>query len=63
MKYMTPGEAATKKDQAAEFMRRVGNDDAADEFDSMSLEEYAEHRGAELLAENPQNCFAMISLF
>ena len=33
-------------------MRRLGNDNAADEFDGMSTEEYAEHKGVELL-ENP----------
>lgn len=33
-------------------MERIGEPDRADEFDSMSVEEYAEHRGFELVA-NP----------
>jgi hypothetical protein len=53
MKYLTLGEAETKRQKAVEFLHRIGNDDLADEFDSMTPEEYAEHKGAELL-ENPQ---------
>ena len=52
MKVMTPGEAETKRQQAVEFLRRIGNDDLAGEFEAMSPAEYAEHKGAQLL-ENP----------
>ena len=34
-------------------MERIGEPDRADEFDGMSVEEYAEHRGFELVA-NPK---------
>ena len=34
-------------------MERIGEDDRADEFDDMSVEEYAEHRGLELVS-NPR---------
>ncbi len=49
---MTEGEAETKRQQAIEFLRRIGNDDDADRFEAMDAAEYAEHKGAELL-ENP----------
>ena len=52
MKYLSRSEAATKKDQAAALMRRTGQDDRAGEYESMSLEQYAESKGAQLL-ENP----------
>ena len=35
-KYMTVSEAAAAKDKAAQFMRNLGKDDDADEFDSMT---------------------------
>jgi hypothetical protein len=49
MQFMSPGEAETKRQKAVGFLRRIGNDDLADEFDAMSPEEYAEHKGAQLL--------------
>ena len=49
---MTPGEAETKRQKAVEFLRRIGNDDLADEFGEMSPEQYAEHKGAQLM-DNP----------
>src|SRR5882757_9808798 len=52
MKFLTPGEAETKRQQAVTFLHRIGNDDLADEFDAMSPEEYAEHKGAQLM-QNP----------
>ena len=52
MKFMTPGEAETKRQKAVEFLRRIGNDDLADEFYGMSPQDYAEHKGAQLM-ENP----------
>ena len=51
-KQVTREQAERKKQQAATFMERIGEDDRADEFDDMSVEEYAEHRGFELIA-NP----------
>lgn len=52
MKYLTRSEAETKRQQAIAFLRRIGNDDAADSFEAMDAAEYAEHRGAQLL-QNP----------
>ena len=54
MKYLSLGEAETKRQQAVDFLRRIGKDDEADEFEDMSPEEYAEHKGADLL-DNPTN--------
>jgi hypothetical protein len=36
MKFMTPGEAETKRQKAVEFLHRIGNDDLAEEFEDMS---------------------------
>lgn len=52
MRSLTLDEAETKRQKAVEFLRRIGNDDAADEFDSMSAQDYAAHKGAELI-NNP----------
>ena len=52
MKFMTAGEAETKRQKAVEFLRRIGNDDLAGEFASMSPAEYAEHKGVQLM-QNP----------
>jgi hypothetical protein len=47
-KQVTREQAERKKAQAATLMERIGEDDRADEFDSMSVEEYAEHRGLQI---------------
>jgi hypothetical protein len=52
MKAMTQGEAETKRQRAVEFLRRIGNHDAADRFAAMDAQQYAEHKGATLVA-NP----------
>ena len=52
MKCLTRSEAETKREQAIEFLKRIGNDESAERFEAMTLEEYAEHKGAELL-QNP----------
>ena len=49
---MTRSEAEAKRDKAAEFLRRIGQDDDADRFEAMDAEEFAEHKGADL-RENP----------
>ena len=54
MKVMTRSEAEAKRQKAVEFLRRIGNDELADEFDNMDAERYAEHKGAEVI-ENPNN--------
>ena len=54
MKFLSPGGAETKRQQAIEFLHRIGKDDEAEQFEAMSPQEYAEHKGAELL-ENPTN--------
>jgi len=45
---MAPTEEETKRRKAVEFLRRVGRDEDAARFESMTAGEYAEHRGAEL---------------
>jgi hypothetical protein len=52
-KFITIGDAETKRHKAVDFLRRIGQDDNADKFDDMTPEEYAEHKGLELI-ENPQ---------
>jgi hypothetical protein len=47
-KQVTREQAELKKQQAATLMERIGEDDRADEFDSMSVDEYAEHRGLQI---------------
>jgi hypothetical protein len=54
MKLLTPDEAEAKRQKAVAFLRRIGNDELADQFENMSATEYAEHKGAELLNENPR---------
>jgi hypothetical protein len=51
-KELTRAQAERKKAQAAAFMERIEEPDRADEFDSMSVEEYAEHKG--LRIANPK---------
>jgi len=53
-KQVTREQAERKKAQAATLMERIDEDDRADEFDDMSVEEYAEHRGFQLVASNPR---------
>ena len=52
MKTLTRSDAETKRRKAVEFLRRIGNDDLAGEFEGMDAAEYAAHKGAELI-ENP----------
>src|ERR1035437_272069 len=49
---MTPSEVESKRQQAVEFLRRLGQDDDADRFEAMDAGQYAEHKGVEL-RENP----------
>jgi hypothetical protein len=51
-KQVTFDQAERKKEQAAALMERIGESDRADDFDDMSVDEYAEHRGLQLIA-NP----------
>jgi len=37
-----------KKSQAAAFMERIGDTERASEFDDMSVDDYAEHRGLQI---------------
>jgi hypothetical protein len=59
MKLMTPSEAETKRRKAVDFLRRIGQDDSADRFDSMDAREYAQHKGAELV-DNPHRRFTTL---
>jgi hypothetical protein len=52
MKYMSEGEAETKRQKAITFLHNIGNDDAAAEFEHMTPAEYAEPKGAQLM-QNP----------
>jgi hypothetical protein len=52
VKFLTRGEAETKRKKAVDFLQRIGQDEDADRFESMDAAEYAEHKGAELL-DNP----------
>ena len=47
-KFASREEAQRKKEQAAAFMERLGEPDRANEFDSMSVDQYAERRGLQL---------------
>lgn len=47
-KQLTREQAERKKAQAADFMDRIGEPERAEEFDDMSVEEYAEHKGLQL---------------
>jgi hypothetical protein len=47
MKFLTRSEAETKRQKTVDFLRRIGNDDDADRFESMDAVEYAEHNGAD----------------
>src|SRR5262249_5893795 len=53
MKFMTEGEAETKRQKAIEFLRRIGKDDDADRFEAMDAADYVEHKGMELI-DNPE---------
>jgi len=51
-------EAEAKRLKTAAFMRRIGTDEAADDFEGMSTQEYIEHAG--LQVRNPRsrrNCY------
>ena len=63
MKHMTLGEAETKRLQAVEFLRRIGNDDAASQFDDMDAREYAEHRGVAIVESNPKRRTATMATY
>ena len=47
-KPVTREQAERKKQQAVTLMERTGDTDRADEFDGMSVDEYAEHRGLQI---------------
>jgi hypothetical protein len=51
-KEVTREQADRKKAQAASFMGRIGQPDRAEEFERMSADEYAEHKGLRL--SNPR---------
>ena len=47
-KQVTREQAEGKQRQAVTLMERIGDSDRADEFDGMSVDEYAEHRGLKI---------------
>ncbi|SRR5579871_848555 len=51
-KEVTREQAERTKAQAAEFMARIGEPDRAADFDSMTVDEYADHRGFRLSNPN-----------
>jgi hypothetical protein len=48
-KVLTTSEAETKRQQAVTFLNRIGKEDDAAKFEAMDAQEYAEHKGAELI--------------
>jgi hypothetical protein len=50
-KTATREQAELMKARAGDFMERLGDDDRASEFDAMTVDQYAEHKG--LTLENP----------
>jgi hypothetical protein len=61
-KTVTREQAESKRQQAVDFMNRTGHYDAADEFDAMDVDEYAEHKGLTLTNPKSQRkggCFSM----
>ena len=49
-KEYTADQVQAKKDKAVQFLRDVvGDDDKADEFDDMDLDEYAEHKNIQIV--------------
>ena len=49
-KQLTADQVQAKKDRAVQFLRDVvGDDDKADAFDDMDLDEYAEHKRIEIV--------------
>lgn len=49
---ITREKAERKKEQAVGFLRRIGEPDRAQDFEEMSVDDYAAHRGFEL--SNPR---------
>jgi hypothetical protein len=54
-KSVTREQAERKRQQAVTLMERIGDTDRAEEFDDMSVEEYAEHRGLDLVSNPRRN--------
>jgi hypothetical protein len=52
-KTVTREQAEAKRQKAVDFLNRIGQSDHADEFDAMSTDEYAEHKGL-TLTNNPR---------
>ena len=52
MKFLTRGEAETKRQKAVEFLHRIGNDELAEEFEAMDADEYAKHQGPSVKVQN-----------
>jgi hypothetical protein len=51
-KVVTREQAEAKRQQAVDFLNRIGESDHADEFDRMSVDEYATHKGLTLTNPN-----------
>jgi hypothetical protein len=47
-KEVTRDQAELKKAQASAFMERIGQSDRAEEFENMTVDDYAEHKGLRL---------------
>ena len=56
-KFITKGEAETKRQKAIEFMERIGGD--ADKFRDMDAAKYAESRGVEFRENSVRSVTAM----
>jgi hypothetical protein len=47
MKSMTLTQAESKRRKAVDFLRRIGNDELAGQFDAMDARAYAERKGSQ----------------
>lgn len=50
---MTLEQAETARRRAVEMFERFGDSNSAEEFDSLTAEEYADRQGIEIIASNP----------
>jgi hypothetical protein len=54
-KQVTFDQAERKRQQAVSFLGRIGSDEAADQFASMTTQEYADHKGLRIASQsNPK---------
>lgn len=52
---LTLSQAETARRRAVTGLHNLGDDDAAEEFERMTPQQYAEHKGIEVIKENPRS--------